>query len=272
MKAFLLSVLVVLVATVGVVRADDNVRAVQTRLKTDGFYFGAVNGNYDSETAAAVSRYQIRNGLPISGQLDAETAKSLGVAIGATAPKSAAATETWQRLRRTDRQFLQKMDTGAVAPPAPPKAASRQASAPAPPRDAAPLQPINGDGSKLVLSRERLRDYVAAFVLAGLDPRIGSELDFFADQVNYYGDGLKDREKIRADLQRYANQWPQRRFWLAGQVDVRPQPDSRIRVTFPLRFDLRNGAKHSSGTVRKTLLLEVRGEDLAIVSVNERKA
>ena len=273
MKAFLLPAVVLLLAAVAPIRADDNVRAVQTRLKADGFYFGGVNGKYDSETAAAVSRYQIRNGLPISGQLDAETAKSLGVAVGATAPQSAAATETWQRLRRTDRQFLQKMDTGAVPPPAPPpKGTSRQAPAPPPPRDAAPLQPIDRDGSTLVLSRERLRDYVAAFVLAGLDPRIGAELEFFAEQVNYYGDGVKDREKIRADLQRYANQWPQRRFWLAGQVDVQPQPDSRIRVTFPLRFDLRNGAKHSSGTVRKTLLLEVRGEDLAIVSVNERKA
>ena len=51
--------------------ADTNVRAVQTKLKQDGFYFGDPTGVYDNETAAAVTRYQIRNGLPISGRLDA---------------------------------------------------------------------------------------------------------------------------------------------------------------------------------------------------------
>ena len=33
------------------------------------------------------------------------------------------------------------------------------------------------------ISTDRLRDYVGAFVLAGLDPRVGAEADFFADQV-----------------------------------------------------------------------------------------
>jgi len=45
-----------------------------------------------------------------------------------------------------------------------------------------------------------------------------------------------------------------------------------VRVTFPLRYELRNGAKHSSGKVDKTLVLERAGDDLQIVAVNERKA
>jgi len=35
---------------------------------------------------------------------------------------------------------------------------------------------------------------------------------------------------------------------------------------------LRNGAKHSSGEIEKTLVLEPAGDDLEIVAVNERKA
>ena len=123
-----------------------------------------------------------------------------------------------------------------------------------------------------MLSRERLRDWVAAFVLAGLDPHVGAELEFFGDRVNYFDSGIVDRERIRADLRRYDEKWPQRSFRLAGQVDVQPQPDSRIRVTFPLRFELRNGSRHSSGTVKKVLLLEVTGDDLRIVAVNEARA
>lgn len=268
MKKYFLSLLLLTTCGVAVVLADDNVRAVQTRLKQDGFYFGEVSGSYDSETAAAVSRFQIRNGLSISGQLDAATAKALGVVAAAERVRTdPAVADTWQRLRKTDRRFLTRQSSRQSAPsPATEPTRARDAAA------AAPLQPTDADGATLVLSRERLRDYVAAFVLAGLDPHTGAELEFFADRVNYYGDGVVGREKISRDLQRYARKWPQRSFSLAGQVEVQPQADSHIRVTFPLLFELRNGAKHSSGRVLKTVLLEVVGDDLQIVSVNERKA
>lgn len=274
MKRVFLTFLALGICGLGTLLADDNVRAVQTRLKQGGFYFGELNGQYNSETAAAVSRYQIRNGLPISGQLDAETAKALGVAAGTTVPANPEAADTWRRLRKTDQQFLQKLKNGKIPPPSPkaktaPAYDTNQAGAVPAPQTSAERAP---DVSTFVLSRERLRDYVAAFVLAGLDPHVGAELDFFADRVNYFDSGVVDRERIRKDLQRYDAQWPQRRFYLAGQVNVEPQPDSRVRVAFPLRFQLQNGARHSSGKVQKTLLLEVTGDDLQIVAVNERKA
>ena len=124
----------------------------------------------------------------------------------------------------------------------------------------------------LSLNHERLRDYVGAFVLAGLDPQVGSEVEFFADRVDYFGERNVAREKIRRDLQRYNNRWPERRFWLAGELEVEPIND-RLRVTFPLRYELRSPSRRSSGTVWKTLVLEKTGDDdLQIVAVNERKA
>jgi hypothetical protein len=109
-----------------------------------------------------------------------------------------------------------------------------------------------------------------AFVLAGLDPQVGSEADFFADRVKYYDQGVIDRERIRNDLQDYAARWPERRFWFAGNIIIEPQHRKRVRVTFPLRYELRNGATYSSGTVNKTLVLESVGDDLQIVAVSER--
>jgi hypothetical protein len=113
---------------------------------------------------------------------------------------------------------------------------------------------------------------VGAFVLAGLDPNVGSEADFFADRVKYYDQGVIDREKIRNDLQDYAASWPERHFWFVGNIIIEPQHRKRIRVTFPLRYELRNGAEYSSGTVNKTLVLEPVGDDLQIVAVSESKA
>ena len=277
MKRFLLSCLAVFLCGLTSIFADDSVRVVQTKLKSEGFYFGEVSGTYDSDTASAVSRYQIRHGLPISGQIDPETAKALGVAAAATTARPDSA--SWQRLRKSDRRFLSRLNARErkqpVKRPAERPRTQTTTTTTTEETQSGPPTPVEADPddpTKLVLSRERLRDYVAAFVLAGLDPRVGAELEFFADRVDYYGDGVVDREKIRRDLQRYNEQWPQRRFWLAGEVDVEPQPDSRLRVTFPLRYQLSNGKKRSSGKIRKTLMLEVTGEDLQIVGVNEKKA
>ena len=68
-----------LLASAGAVRADQTVAAVQQTLKDQGFYYGDVTGQKSADTTAAIRRYQIRNGLQITGEIDAETLRSLGV-------------------------------------------------------------------------------------------------------------------------------------------------------------------------------------------------
>src|SRR6187551_3843209 len=75
--------------TLGPARADEMTSSAQRILKDGGFYYGEVTGQKDTDTTAAVRRYQIRNGLKITGELDAETVKSLGVQGGAPAPATA---------------------------------------------------------------------------------------------------------------------------------------------------------------------------------------
>jgi peptidoglycan hydrolase-like protein with peptidoglycan-binding domain len=256
-RSVLLAVAVGL-AIVRLVSADDNVRAVEMKLRDCGFYSGEIDGAYSSQLAAALTRYQIRNGLPITGQLDPDTSKSLGAkpAVTTTGADPAESSETWRRLRKGQQQ-----------PPATRNA--RNGSSPG--SDQSTPEAAASNSPALNLSAERLRDYVAAFVLAGLDPHIGAEVDFFADRVQYYDQGVIGREKIREDLQRYAARWPERRFSIAGDVATEPQNGNRVRVTFPLRYELRNGTKHLSGKIDKTLMLEPAGDDLQIVAVNERK-
>ena len=63
----------------GLVRADQTVQSVQQALKDQGFYYGNVTGDKSSETTAAVRRYQIRNGLQVTGEINPETLRSLNV-------------------------------------------------------------------------------------------------------------------------------------------------------------------------------------------------
>lgn len=280
----------------GSVRADETVQAVQARLKKDGFYTGETDGRYDSATSAAVTRYQIRNGLSISGELDPETLKALDVAPPKGGPADDPSPEegTWRRLRNGDLQFLKKLNSGEIPPPKAPASTPPREHPPVPvakksPRQPAATRPVGpsratppareaqpetaGPPAGTDYGRERLRDFVGAFVLAGLDPRVGAELEFFADRVNYFGEANVPREKIRRDLVRYDKQWPQRRFWMAGDLSVGREANGMLRVTFPLRYELRRGSKTASGTVLKRLALrKTGGGELEIVAVNETKA
>src|SRR5881394_1250678 len=63
-------------------RADQTVQSVQQALKDQGFYYGNVSGDKSAETTAAIRRYQIRNGLQVTGQINPETLKSLNLSSG----------------------------------------------------------------------------------------------------------------------------------------------------------------------------------------------
>ena len=92
---------VIFLGSVMLIRADQLVERVQQALKDQGFYYGEVTGEMNANVTAAVRRYQIRNGLQVSGQLNAETLQSLGLDSSAAArlvtkaaPQAPAATAT----------------------------------------------------------------------------------------------------------------------------------------------------------------------------------
>ena len=79
MKRILWLAGILFLALIGPLRADDAVASAQQTLKAQGFYYGKITGRKDADTIAAIRRYQIRNGLKITGELNTETQRSLGV-------------------------------------------------------------------------------------------------------------------------------------------------------------------------------------------------
>lgn len=75
----LLPVVVLLLVWPTAARADTTVRAAQQKLQEMGLYAGAVDGIAGSQTAAALRRYQLREGLKVTGRLNRETLESLGI-------------------------------------------------------------------------------------------------------------------------------------------------------------------------------------------------
>jgi Putative peptidoglycan binding domain len=58
---------------------DQVVTKVQTILRQDGYYTGAITGSLDNRTRAAIANYQRDNDLAISATVDQPTVESLGL-------------------------------------------------------------------------------------------------------------------------------------------------------------------------------------------------
>ena len=79
---------VVTLCSVSLVRADQGIRSLQQTLKDQGFFYGAVTGDKNAETTAAIRRYQIRNGLQVTGEINEETLRSVNPSSNAVASVS----------------------------------------------------------------------------------------------------------------------------------------------------------------------------------------
>lgn len=68
----------------------DRITEIQTALSRDGYYQGEPSGKWDSNTVAAVQKFQSANGMDANGKLDAPTLQKLGLGsdiAGVSAPK-----------------------------------------------------------------------------------------------------------------------------------------------------------------------------------------
>ena len=88
------TVLFVILGTIALVRADQTTESAQQMLKDQGFYYGEITGEKNSDTTAAIRRYQIRNGLQITGELDDATLRSLHSSAATSPQPTATATHT----------------------------------------------------------------------------------------------------------------------------------------------------------------------------------
>lgn len=70
----------------------DRISEIQSALSKGGYFEGNPNGKWDSNTIAAVQKFQSANGIDANGKLDAPTLQKLGLGsgiAGVSAPKPA---------------------------------------------------------------------------------------------------------------------------------------------------------------------------------------
>ncbi len=68
--------------------SGDDVKKVQSKLKSWGYYNGAVDGVYGSKTRDAVIYFQRKNGLDADGVVGEKTANAMGLSLKSTSSSS----------------------------------------------------------------------------------------------------------------------------------------------------------------------------------------
>ncbi|HEY4282064.1 MAG TPA: peptidoglycan-binding protein [Chthoniobacterales bacterium] len=116
--------LLIWVTASAIATADPSIADVQQALKDQGFYYGSITGQKDGDTTAAIRRYQIRNGLQISGNLDEETLGSIKSTRTAASQSPAVSAQPAPPPATSPETSDLGADAGAVRPvnpPAPPQ-------------------------------------------------------------------------------------------------------------------------------------------------------
>ena len=80
--------------------SGETVRTIQTKLKNWGYYNGAVDGIFGSQTAEAVRYFQRSNGLTADGVAGPATLEKLGISTGSTGGSSSAQSNSIDLLAR----------------------------------------------------------------------------------------------------------------------------------------------------------------------------
>jgi peptidoglycan hydrolase-like protein with peptidoglycan-binding domain len=191
-RKFLATVLLVLIAW-STALADPAVESAQQKLKEGGFYYGEINGKKDADTTAAIRRYQIRNGLQITGELNAETQRSLGLA-SKPAPTQAPVQRPAPSPAPTPPGFLEEEDPAPRTTPIPRSAPAEENESDDEPEPQQPPPPSHVEGSRLfqntpyenapphvqqdVVSRAQLVLMRRGYYREGIDGLYGPALNF----------------------------------------------------------------------------------------------
>jgi hypothetical protein len=109
-----------------------------------------------------------------------------------------------------------------------------------------PVSSPQGGRPVTVAMENKVRAFLDRFVDADKTP--AEQVALFADQVDYYEQGIVGKQEILRDVDRYIRHWPQRRYEVAEISYMSADPESdRVFVSYTIEFDVARKARSISG-------------------------
>lgn len=282
-----------LACSIASVYGNEDTRSTQEELRRRNIYFGDVDGRSSPELEQALKHYQKRKGLAVTGQNDHDTLRSLGLAVRAPnepPPKDLVLPD--EPVLKSDVRINVKaeakeiaVDSGvspaSVAPEAIASGEPRQGR-----RGARRTQPqetqrfvatkgASGSRDKVTQTTQfpgGVGAYVSRYLHAVSRNRLQDELHFYADRVNYLGNGWVDRRIIEHTLGKYYARWPDRRYGRIERMSAQSIPSRGVVVVrFRAAFQLGNGKTKARGTTDNEIVINAATQDPRIISIKETR-
>lgn len=225
------------------VRADELTRQVQEELRKRALFYGDVDGRSSRSLAAALRQYQERKGFAATGEIDADTVRSMGISAAGNAEQLPNVP-----VLRSDRGRAEGSNQGDLSAVALPGA-------------------INAS----IPSREELRSMIRGYLDACETPAVTDELNYYAARVEYFDHGLVTRSYIKNELVSYNQQWPERRYQIGNTITTSKRgfyTVAKCRISFELANPEQD--RRAAGQTDNTFVL-ARGQDSGWEMVSHRE-
>ena len=116
---------------------------------------------------------------------------------------------------------------------------------------------------------KKVRAFLDRFVDADKTPE--AQTAFFADQVEYYNQGIVDKSTIFRDVQRFVRYWPHREYRVTEINYINSDPDSnRIFVSYTIEFEVANKSRTIHGRANYGALINALDDSPKIESIKEK--
>jgi hypothetical protein len=156
---------------------------------------------------------------------------------------------------------------------------SQATASPPIPSVAASVGPTPGaqaDSSSKASAEERsLKEFVQEYIKTVASDDISTQERFFAQRVNFYGQGVLSLPGVQASMERYDREWPIRKWEASGEPEFPKTLHSTnphlYEVLQPLTWTVSNGLEHKRGN--GTLYVRISKDDKGefhIVHVEQR--
>ena len=245
--------------------AANPIEDAQRMLQREEFYFGKVTGAMDAETRAALRRFQIHEGIAVTGEMDAATLQALQAGSAPAEPpperSRSSVREQATSVEQDDRMFLERFEEPEIL-------VEREPEPAAAPRVQRPPEPVP---VREGISPADARQFVNEYLRAAEGPTPQREVGMFADRVDYFTSGRVSRAFVEKDQRNYYRRWPRRQFDLVREPEVVNAPDGSATVRFRIRYSLNSGDEKASGVTENIVRLREGREGLEIVGIRERK-
>jgi trypsin-like peptidase len=119
---------------------------------------------------------------------------------------------------------------------------------------------------------EVLNAAATEYILAGGSPSIDREMAPYAEHLDFYDEGTKTRDEVRAEITKERRKWPSRRYEVSRIVRTAydPQRDQGA-VIVHYNFTVSNGSRQRSGAAETLIVFGTVSKDPKVILVKEHK-